>query len=150
MTPKEREKNKIDKEMKKFLHSGGKVMRLPKNKYYIYFLIDPRDKKVFYIGKGQKERMYAHERIVKVGKSPNNNFTLKNKIKDILDSGNKITYKQVWFSDDEKYIYKMEKFFIKKYKDLLTNIAPGGGRIRKKFKKRLPKSEFKKLYYKKM
>jgi len=28
--------------------------------YYVYALIDPRNKKVFYVGKGKGNRIYAH------------------------------------------------------------------------------------------
>ena len=30
-------------------------------RFYVYELIDPRDGKVFYIGKGQGRRIYGHE-----------------------------------------------------------------------------------------
>lgn len=32
-----------------------------KKQYYVYQLIDPRDNKPFYIGKGKGSRMFAHE-----------------------------------------------------------------------------------------
>ena len=38
------------------------------NGYYVYALIDPRDDKVFYIGKGIDNRVFSHE--VESGKSP--------------------------------------------------------------------------------
>ena len=28
--------------------------------YYVYCLVDPRDRKIFYIGKGCGDRVYAH------------------------------------------------------------------------------------------
>jgi hypothetical protein len=39
--------------------------------YYVYELIDPNDNKIFYIGKGYKERMYDHYNNVKNNKIPN-------------------------------------------------------------------------------
>lgn len=38
------------------------------NGYYVYALIDPRDDKVFYIGKGIDNRVFSHE--IESGKSP--------------------------------------------------------------------------------
>ena len=39
--------------------------------YYTYTLIDPRNEKIFYVGKGQKTRMYDHENAVQRGMIPN-------------------------------------------------------------------------------
>lgn len=32
-----------------------------KKKYYVYYLIDSRTNKVFYVGNGYKNRMFEHE-----------------------------------------------------------------------------------------
>jgi len=151
------ERQVTDLAIQEFLQKGGKVQKPGRGRYYIYFLIDPRSHKVFYIGKGQKDRMFHHENLVRQGKVPNNNYDLRNVIKEILDQGQEIIYKQVWFSNNEDKIYKKEKEFIKKHKEYLTNIAPGGRctkekkpRKKKRAKKVLPKSEYKKLIYKKL
>lgn len=36
-----------------------------KHKYYVYALIDPKDNKIFYIGKGCDDRVFAHEKEAK-------------------------------------------------------------------------------------
>ena len=33
--------------------------------YYVYALIDPRNNKIFYIGKGLNNRMYVHLQLAK-------------------------------------------------------------------------------------
>ena len=138
LSSKDIEREKIQKELENFTTQGGKIHKISRQKFYIYFLIDPRSHKVFYIGKGQKSRMYDHEELVKLGKIPNNNYDLRDTIKEILDCGQEIIYKQVWTSNDESYIYQKEKDFIKKHKEILTNIQAGGGFVypaKKKYKK---------------
>lgn len=39
----------------------------PTRSYYVYQLIDPRNEQVFYIGKGQRERAWEHEKQVRDG-----------------------------------------------------------------------------------
>ncbi len=50
------------------------------NKYYVYELIDPRNSKIFYVGKGKEKRMYSHISRVKNGKIPNKNKHLFHKM----------------------------------------------------------------------
>jgi len=79
------------------------------SKYYVYELIDPRNSKVFYIGKGKDKRMYTHVRRVKKGKIPNKNKHLFHKIRQILNDGyNDIVYKQIFFTDDDEEAYEKE------------------------------------------
>lgn len=51
--------------------------------YYVYALADPRDNKIFYIGKGINNRIFQHEEKL-------DNSNKSNRIKEILSSGNKI------------------------------------------------------------
>ncbi len=81
-------------------------------KYYIYQLIDPRNSKIFYIGKGQKLRMYQHVKDVQRGRIPNgSNNKLGNKIKKILLI-QKIKYKKVFETNNEQEAYDKEKELI--------------------------------------
>jgi hypothetical protein len=78
------------------------------NKYYVYELIDPRDLKVFYVGKGKDKRMYTHVSSVKCGVVPHKNRHLFYKIKQILNEGYNVIYKQIFFTDDNDEAYKRE------------------------------------------
>lgn len=55
------------------------------NGYYVYALVDPRDDKVFYIGKGTGNRVFAHE--MESGKSPESERKKIQKIQDIEKTG---------------------------------------------------------------
>lgn len=81
--------------------------------YYVYELIDPKDCRIFYVGKGKKNRMYRHVADVKHGKIPNNNRHLYHKIKQILESGNSVMYNQIFFTNNNEEAYKMEDERIK-------------------------------------
>ena len=69
------------------------------NEYYVYALIDPRDKSFFYIGKGKGKRYLEHEKNIseltkpytesKKGINPNKT----KRIKDIIESGIKLNIK---------------------------------------------------------
>lgn len=77
-------------------------------KWYVYTLNDPETNIPFYVGKGQKYRMYNHFYNVKKGKIPNGNFRLYEKIKSIITNGQSIGYKIVFSSDNEKEAYDKE------------------------------------------
>ena len=75
-----------------------------KTEYYVYQLIEP-DGDVFYVGKGQKLRMYKHVRDVKAGRIPGNNYELGEQIWKILDAGLKVKYKRVLLTENEQEAY---------------------------------------------
>lgn len=98
--------------------------------YYVYILIDPRNAKPFYVGKGIHARAYAH--ITEAKKEPihwDNPYKCR-KILKILKAGCKIKY-EFKFCDTEQQALRLEKQLIKKYKrvcdgGILTNISEGG------------------------
>ena len=55
------------------------------NGFYVYALIDPRDGRVFYIGKGTGNRVFSHE--VESGKSHKTEKKKLQKIREIEDAG---------------------------------------------------------------
>lgn len=55
------------------------------NGFYVYALIDPRDDKVFYIGKGSGNRVFFHE--IESKKAYNRDKDKLNRIQEIEDSG---------------------------------------------------------------
>ncbi len=96
--------------------------------YYTYVLIDSITGEIFYVGKGQNRRMYHHVDEVKRGRIPNKtNIYLYCKIREILSSGNKVKYKKVFITENEKESYDKEKILIAKIGlENLCNIAKGG------------------------
>lgn len=97
--------------------------------FYTYLLIDPRNNKPFYVGKGTKHRMTSHEQKTKLGKIPNNNIYLYNKINKILSEGLDIKYKKIVKNVEENIAFYWENRIItclrKKGYDL-CNVGEGG------------------------
>jgi hypothetical protein len=91
--------------------------------YYVYQLVDPRNNKPFYIGKGQGKRIDAHEREAKANIiSPKCNL-----IREIELEGLKIVKHIVKYFAVEMSAYKYEKKLIKKIGlSNLTNLTEGG------------------------
>lgn len=77
-------------------------------KYYVYALVDPRNKKVFYVGKGLGNRWYHH--IKESNKLAENQSTLKlQNIKDIHNAGYKVQVFIVRHGiENEKTAYEIE------------------------------------------
>ena len=95
------------------------------NKYYVYGLVNPNTNKVFYVGKGIKNRGYQHS----------TNYVLKNEtnlhkkrtIEKILNEGKEVIVKFfVYNIQDEKLAYDLEEKIILSYGlENLTNICLG-------------------------
>ncbi len=94
--------------------------------YYVYELIDPRNNKPFYIGKGKYKRMYAHFNAIKNNKNLINKH-LENKLKKLLCDGLKPNYKKIFESDNEKLCFNKEIERIKEIgRENLCNLTDGG------------------------
>lgn len=89
--------------------------------YYVYLLVDPRDKKIFYIGKGKNRRVSSHV------ENYNKKEAEKNRIiREIIDSGNEVKIEIARHGLTEKEAFEVEASLI----DLLgignlTNIVSG-------------------------
>ena len=90
--------------------------------YYVYALADPRDNKIFYIGKGINNRIFQHEEKL-------DNSNKSNRIKEILSSGNKIKKLIISYGLSEKEAFVAESTLINimNYIDSqsLTNVVSG-------------------------
>jgi len=95
-------------------------------KYYVYELIDSRNNKVFYVGKGCHKRMYTHYNIIKNGHNLKNGH-LGNKLKQLIKENLKPIYRKVFITNDEQEAYNKEIETIDKIgKENLCNLTDGG------------------------
>ena len=100
--------------------------------YYVYALIDPRNEKPFYVGKGKYKRVNLHFSSYHLKKdSPNPlKINLINKLKAL---GFKPKWKILFETFDETEAYETEMHYIKKWgrrifeeNGILTNVESGG------------------------
>lgn len=89
----------------------------PKIGYYVYLLIDPRDNSIFYIGKGQGDRLFDH--VKGAVKEEDSSLSPKNDlIKEIKSEGKEVEYRIVrWNLKDEEEAFQIESVLI----DIFTN-----------------------------
>jgi len=87
-------------------------------RWYVYQLIDPRNKEVFYIGKGTGKRIHEHEREALKGVCSHK----CHKINKIHKAGFKIIKQKVAYFNDESYAYQFESELISKTPNL-TNVV---------------------------
>lgn len=94
--------------------------------FYVYVLIDPRDEQVFYVGKGQEDRVFQHENDVRRGAE---RTAKEKKISDILNSGQEVKKVVVGRFDTSEEAHSVEGILIHWMygKENLTNIASGHG-----------------------
>jgi len=92
-----------------------------KEKYYVYFLIDPFDMSIFYVGKGTGRRMFAHCR----AKNDVNRIK-SSRINKIKNSGNSVIERIFSLHEDESDALSVERLLIKRLSESgLTNISSG-------------------------
>ena len=91
--------------------------------FYTYELVDPRSGNVFYVGKGCRDRRYAHERDARKGKSG----AKCDRIREIIQEGHRVVVRIVERFEDEKAAYAAERELIAAHgADNLTNTSCGG------------------------
>jgi len=89
-------------------------------KYFVYYLIDPRDDSVFYVGRGSKNRIRNHNC------PKNKSLPLRKRIKEIHDAKLEVGSEKVFFSDDSEVAYDYERSAIAAIGlKNLCNIYPG-------------------------
>jgi len=93
--------------------------------FYTYLLIDPRNNKPFYVGKGKGRRWKVSVNSVKNNKVPHGNTYLFNKIKKILDSNLEIIFSKILENVTEDEAFICEQKYIEEH-DGLCNLTTGG------------------------
>ncbi len=79
-------------------------------KYYVYCLVDPRDNKIFYIGKGKNDRIFQH---AQGGIEGSINSEKIDMIREIIESGKSVQYYILKHNiENEKIAYEFESFLI--------------------------------------
>lgn len=94
------------------------------NRFYVYRLVDPRDDSVFYVGKGQGSRMYAHEKEVLNGRATHNARKIE-RIVAIHACGARVRHEKVRDGLLEAEAMALECELIAATLGL-TNMTPGG------------------------
>jgi hypothetical protein len=108
------------------MSSGGFSMSTPTAKYYVYGLSRPNGK-VFYVGKGSRNRMYAHAREAKSGHKCHK----CNVIRKIWRGKGEIAYCTYWAGNNEDEAFEQEQYWIAFYGlETLTNRTAGGEGLR--------------------
>jgi hypothetical protein len=107
-------------------------------RFYVYTLTDPRDGKIFYVGKGQGNRLNQHER--DAVRHRHANWPKEHRIREILAARKSLVAEKVAFFDDEDEAYAHEAALIASL-DGLTNIMPGGWGTRSEPIKPKPKAD---------
>lgn len=98
-----------------------------KGDYYVYGLIDPRNNKLFYIGKGTGNRVFQH--VAESGKNRNSEKAKLQTIKSIEESKNEVKHILINWGLTENEAFASESSLINLMNyisdDMLTNIVAG-------------------------
>lgn len=93
-------------------------------RFYVYALIDPRDGRAFYIGKGCGKRVHAHVLASKRGTE--SNPEKDSRIREIQAAGATVVERIMRRFDSEEDALELERRLIRRLRRRLTNIANGG------------------------
>ena len=98
-------------------------------KYYVYSLVDPRDNRIFYVGKGSGNRVYQHARAALVDDSPSLKLST---IREIKELGLDVMYYLIRHNLTEQDAYLVESSIMDlltypafNKENILTNIVSG-------------------------
>lgn len=106
------------------IRSGYNLQAAEPAGYYVYFLINPLDNKIFYVGKGKGKRLHSHIKNAKKGLIDNE--PKYSKIKQILRSGKEPVVVVFESGLRESIAFKIERDLIHRLVDCgLTNISHG-------------------------
>jgi hypothetical protein len=96
--------------------------------YYVYTLAYP-DGRIFYVGKGQGDRILQHEKEARQYYNPQRKESAKVRaIREIWASGGQVVKTKVFQTENEEEAYEYEKQFIAQCDShFLTNRTKGGG-----------------------
>lgn len=99
----------------------------PKHGYYVYALEDPRNREVFYIGKGKGKRCHSHQ--AKVERNGSSGSSKDNRIKAILADGLSVNTRILHESISEAEALDLEAMEIDAHGiENLTNVMRRGSR----------------------
>lgn len=102
-------------------------------RYYVYALVDSRNSKIFYIGKGKENRVFQHAKGALEDAFSENAPNLKlDTIRSIISEGKKVAYYIIRHNLEEKQAYLVESTLIDmqtyspfNHNNQLTNLIAG-------------------------
>lgn len=104
------------------IRAGYTMQNLEAGRYYVYFLINPVTDKIFYVGKGIRNRMYLHEKQVRRGVVDNPSKCKE--IQKIISNGFSVRTECFAVCSNEKEAYEVESLLINLFSATgISNIA---------------------------